>query len=72
MGANSNGGQGKGSASGKSGTQADSNGAGKKTSAPSVHDARKVNCPLISTWLDMGLGAGIERPRLRLQLSPIH
>ncbi len=33
--------------SGKGGTQADSNGARKKTSAPSVHDARKVSCPLI-------------------------
>jgi len=47
MGADSNGSQAKGGASGKGGTQADSNGARKKTSAPSVHDARKVSCPLI-------------------------
>ena len=47
MGADSNGSQAKGGASGKGGTQADSNGARKKTSAPSVHDARKVTCPLI-------------------------
>src|SRR5260221_13288785 len=47
MGADSNGSQAKGGASGKGGPQADSNGARKKTSAPSVHDARKVSCPLI-------------------------
>src|SRR5258708_27570266 len=47
MGADSNGSQAKGGASGKGGSEADSKGARKKTSAPSVHDARKVSCPLI-------------------------
>jgi len=50
MGADSDGGQAKGGASGKGGAKGDGNGAGKKTKSTSSQTARKVSCPLISTW----------------------
>jgi hypothetical protein len=57
MGADSDGGQAKGGASGKGGAKGDGNGAGKKTESTSSQTARKVSCPLISTWASVSARA---------------
>ena len=57
MGADSDGGQAKGGASGKGGAKGDGNGAGKKTKSTSSQTARKVSCPLISTWASVSARA---------------
>ena len=57
MGADSDGGQAKGGASGKGEAKGDGNGAGKKTKSTSSQTARKVSCPLISTWASVSARA---------------
>ena len=68
MGADSDGGQAKGGASGKGGAKGDGNGAGKKTKSTSSQTARKVSCPLISTWAS-ARAPDFLRFRHRLTLS---